>query len=534
MGFFYDSNGDELKIDVNVSDAAANMNKDSDQQNNAEDELLVDVRMAEDDISSGDFSGGEVASRDLFDQYFCSDGTRKKKKSKKNKKGKKESKKRIKESENQTASGNRKKVGSNALVQRGIAQFHFKIVDGCVFWYDGNRYIAVDHKGVMCLLNLVAAQDEKDGLDYHRLDDAARLLECQAAIMMEEPPIIPGQVLFRNGLYDLRNECLIEHSEDDFLIFEIQACYYPDVKIPTPVFDQFLETVTQGDRELRRLILAFLGYCLLPENFGKCFFVLGTAPNSGKSMLAQLLEALFGKECVSHITPHDMRGEFSLSPLPNKALNLAMDIDADILSKASVSKLKNLTGNDSIELNIKYEKLRNFCNRAKFVFGTNHPILLSHADDAFWNRLVFIPFNKEIEEEDRDPRMFDKLWAERDGIVRKAMKAAKRLIDNNYRFPRSRVADAIIEDWRYGRDFTVALFIKNYCSLYEDISVRTHTEQLYRAYETYCKGNHFSAVTVNQFSRILGDVYGLSSARWVAERGGQALRGFCGIELSDP
>ena len=55
----------------------------------------------------------------------------------------------------------------------------------------------------------------------------------------------------------------------------------------------------------------------------------------------------------------------------------------------------------------------------KFLFAGNHLPRLRETDDAFWNRMVLVPFENQIKQEERDPDLLDKLLKRSDECVKK-------------------------------------------------------------------------------------------------------------------
>lgn len=55
----------------------------------------------------------------------------------------------------------------------------------------------------------------------------------------------------------------------------------------------------------------------------------------------------------------------------------------------------------------------------KFLFAGNHLPRLRETDDAFWSRMVLVPFENQIKREERDPDLLDKLLKRSDECVKK-------------------------------------------------------------------------------------------------------------------
>jgi len=143
---------------------------------------------------------------------------------------------------------------------------------------------------------------------------------------------------------------------------------------------------------------------------------------------------------------------------------------------------------------------------------------------------MIIPFLHSVSKEEQDKNLLQKLWSERDGIVSKAMAAARQLIDNNYIFPYCQRAVEMKNLWELSSYPGINQFIRNCCILNK--SLRTYTKILHRAYAEHCLSTGFAIESENQFSRVLKDIYNLTNDRW-SEDGNIALRGFRGIALQN-
>lgn len=242
-------------------------------------------------------------------------------------------------------------------------------------------------------------------------------------------------------------------------------------------------------------------------------------------LISAFIQRLVGEAVVSSISLNDLHNNFALAPLVGKILNFSMDLNADYLNGRAVSAIKMLTGGDLITINEKYQPMFAYRNMAKFVFATNSPVLLKKPDDAFWEQMVIVPFLHSVDKEEQDKELPDKLWEERTGIVAKAMKAARKLIQNNYIFPACHIADSMKLSWAKND----VAFVWQCCDL-RDTSTRTYTHQLYRRYIQNCEDHDLEVESENLFSRVLGSRFGLKRSRW-SEDGCTAQRGFLGIQL---
>lgn len=424
-------------------------------------------------------------------------------------------------------SGSKKKnYTSLAFAHELLRHTNFLSIKGVLYAFNGEYYEKVDKDDVVTMIKEIYTPEELEPIKLNELKDTAEQLISQPEIRFDRLEAEKGLVLFNNGMFDIRTGRMVEGPPKRFCIHKVDADY--GRREETPNFDHFLEMTSHGDAQIKRLILTFLGYCLIPDLDGKCFFVLGTARDSGKSMLARFLQKLIGTDTISNISLHEFHETFGIAPIVGKVLNISMDICGGKLNNKDLSYLKMLTGEDRVMINDKHIKRVPYQNIAKLIFGTNKPISLYQDDDAFWERLIIIPFKHSVPKEEQDKDLFDKIWNERNGIVYKAMQAAAKLIRNKYVFPKCDASDRMKNVWRNMEFRDVIYFVEDWCDL-SDEKVRTRTVDLYEAYLKYCEENFETPRGRNSFAVVLKEKYGLEPVRKAGSNG--QFRGLKGIRL---
>ena len=127
-----------------------------------------------------------------------------------------------------------------------------------------------------------------------------------------------------------------------------------------------------------------------------------------------------------------------------------MDVPKGHLSSVAVSLIKSITGGDPIEIEEKYQPTERIISNLRFLFGTNYPITVPQADDedAFWDRMVILPFTRSVPPHLADLTLLDKLIEEKDEIISYCLRALSRVLSNNLQFSPCAVADQMKSEWR--------------------------------------------------------------------------------------
>ena len=377
----------------------------------------------------------------------------------------------------------------------------------CLYVYNGRSY------------DLLSSSDDVIRLYRAKVDDqlgGERTLACIKHLypyLLADSDIVVEKVIqnqriavLRNGIYNVITRQLREHSPKEIAFSWVNAEYVDHSKCKH--FRKFLQDVTGGDEILQERIWQALGYILTQSNEAKSFFVLGVAPNSGKSLLGNFIESLFEESYVSNVPLNAFNRPFELAPIAGKAVNISLDLPATRLNADAVSALKQLTGGDAVLINAKYERPFRYRSRAKLLFATNFPLELASRDDAFWQRMVYLPFDYSIPKAQQNPGLFDMLQEERDAIVSEALRHTRTLIDNNYCFPTTPLIERRMEEWQGRANPSIENFLRDCCII--DESCRGElVDTLFPAYERYCDSVGFSVKSRPFFKQFLEDEVGL-------------------------
>lgn len=267
------------------------------------------------------------------------------------------------------------------------------------------------------------------------LSGAYQLLTIDPDLQADNLESASNVVPFKNGLIRLDDGMYSPLTPAYFVTFTLNCEFPLNYGFPIcPTFDKYLEDVSGGDGTLIMRIWQFIGYCLTQDTNAKAIFVLQGITSSGKSVLVNVLKAFFPKEVVTALDAHDMGEKYAIGECEGKMLCISSDMSADALGGKAVSNLKKLTGRDTVSSAVKYKNRKDFIFTGKIIMVTNNPLLLKQDDQAFWERIVTIPFRYQIPKENRISNLEDQLAYEMSAIAAKALDAYFELRTNGYQF----------------------------------------------------------------------------------------------------
>ena len=264
----------------------------------------------------------------------------------------------------------------------------------------------------------------------------------------------------QNGLLNLDNMTLMPHSSKAYSSVQIPVDW-KDHDVRTPVFDEYLDMLTGGSPDKKRLLLEFLGACFSNVHgyrMKKSLFMYGPG-NSGKSQLKRLAERMVGLENHSGIDLAQMEARFGTSDIYGKRISGSSDMS--FMKVAELKIFKKATGGDALFAEFKgvnsfrfvYTGLLWFCMNRLPKFG---------GDDGKWVYDRIIPFHcpNVIEDSKQDSKILDKMYEERNGIFRKAILAFREVIRDGYRFHEPSDAEQIRKQYRIENNTALEFFVE--------------------------------------------------------------------------
>lgn len=413
-----------------------------------------------------------------------------------------------------------------------IKNTHLGLRNGILYFYSEGAYLpkrAAEAKRLLLELCRPVIEATGNPQLVHQVFNAL-LMEPRICQDSEEPCNI---VAFDDVMLNLDTLQVLPHSPSVFVTTRLKASYGLGLHQDCPVFKKLLDCISNGDSELQRRIWEALGYLLAPSQVGKSFILFQGVPNSGKSVVGNFLRRCFDGDVVSALEINELQGNFVLSDLIGKKLCVDFDLPADPFSKKAISKLKKLTGSDEISSDVKFNDRIRFLNTAKFLFATNHRVILHGDDDAFFDRLVVIPFAVAVDKANQDFHLSEKLDRERSAIIVQALRYYQALACNNFIFAGDfQLNEAVASNSGHSTVDNVASFLQDSCEQVKDAWVSTDT--LYAAfvakYGAGCSKNTFSRLLLQicQSSRI-----NIQKHRHRITAGGNPIYGFLGLKLKE-
>lgn len=304
-----------------------------------------------------------------------------------------------------------------------------------------------------------------------------------------------GSVInFQNGLLKISGDHLelLPHSPSVLSTIQI-PCNWLNESKPTPIFDSYLSTLTDGNEEIAQLLLEFMGVCISNMNgwrMKKALFLVGEG-NTGKSQLKSLTERLLGKGNFIGIDLSEIEARFGTGAIYGTRLSGSSDMS--FLSVDELKTFKKITGVDSLFAEFKGQQPFEYVYNGLLWFCMNKlPRFSGDMGQWVYDRIMVVDCHNVIPVEKQDKQLLDKMYAEKEGIVQKCIRALQRVVANGYRFSEPEVVRAARSQYQTVNS-TVISFVEECLCPWPDGRIsdsRCSTGAIYKVYVAWCKDNN--------------------------------------------
>ena len=321
------------------------------------------------------------------------------------------------------------------------------------------------------------------------------------------------------GVVDLRTGILAQG--DPAQRITKLAGFTPSDKADCPMWLQFLEEATDGDKGLQRFMQQMAGYCLTGQTREHALFFIYGPGGNGKSVFLNILTALLAEYATTSAMT-----TFTASNSDQHPTDLAMLKGARLVSVSETedgrawaeSRIKQLTGGDKITARFMRQDFFEFTPQFKLVIVGNHQPILRNVDAAARRRFNIIPFvHTPI---NPDSELESKLKAELPGIMRWAIDGCLDWQTNG--LVRPEVVLAATDEYFESQDLFGRWF-EEQCDT-SDKMAWTATKDLYASWAAYARRSGEEPGDVRRFGPMI-------ARRGLPQKRIKVDRGFSGVCL---
>lgn len=370
--------------------------------------------------------------------------------------------------------------------------------------YVGNCYESLTDKHVRSLAQAYCASgvDEETGEDHvtmrRELDDvmdALRNLVFRDKGTYKPPSWLESDgtepdprmtLACANGLLDVMAQDLMKPSWTFFTRNGLEYDYTPGAECPTWL--AFLRESWGGDTAPVEALQEMFGYLLSGDTSHQKIFMIVGPSRSGKGTINRVLTALVGANNVASHSLMNLAGDFGLMGLVGKSLFTVPDMrwDKGAATGKVVEILLNISGEDRVGVNVKFkDPILDKLNTRIVLFG-NMELALPDKAGALSRRLVPIVMDRQVDEDEEDTKLTDRLLEELPGILLWALEGLRRLTDRGH-FVLTPAGRKLLRGINLHAS-PVHTFVTECCRVGDEFD-RVSLTGLFKTYESFLKEN---------------------------------------------
>jgi putative DNA primase/helicase len=298
-------------------------------------------------------------------------------------------------------------------------------------------------------------------------------------------------------------------KKQDFITLSCAAEFDPEARCPR--WDQFIDEITVGDKELAAFLQRAVGYSLTGLTTEQCFFILFGTGGNGKSTFVDTILTLmgdYGRQVKTEILLESRyeQKDYHLAELHGARFIAACE--SNMRRRLATSLLKQASGGDPITGRRPFERPFTFYPRFKLWLSTNSRPRVDDPSDAMWRRIHAIPFSAKFlwrhlapagyEGPFIDGDLGEKLKTEFPGILNWAISGCADWRENGLKPPKI-VQDAT-KQYREEED-VFGRFLEERCEI--DPKATASATALYESYKNWCEENGEEPEKQNAFGRMM-------------------------------
>lgn len=271
--------------------------------------------------------------------------------------------------------------------------------------------------------------------------------------------------------------------------------YLPQPVPAESLFGQFLDA-SLADKGIRNVVQELCAQSLLPMNFNVAGWFVGQGAN-GKGVLMEVVEAIHRQSCRLRLD--HLAEKFALEPLIGSSIVL---VDEVANAKFDEELFKSLVAGNGVDVDRKYDKpLRSYRSNAKWIIASNNVPHIRDKSDGVWRRIVFVPWQTQIEESKRIPDLDKKIIENELHIVLDwLLEGAIRIVKRGRMMAENELPQIIRtqkQNMRLERDSTLSWSQEN--GIHVSATKWTANAAVYKAYAEWCEAAQLTPLGVEMF-----------------------------------
>jgi len=217
----------------------------------------------------------------------------------------------------------------------------------------------------------------------------------------------------KNCIINLKTKEVRMRDKNDYYSFELDIEYKYNKDKNDKAYN-FLSEITLNNKDLTDYLIRFLGYCLSGYIDDRSFHIMWGTGANGKSTVIEIIKnilknyyASLSDQALMKNDKNTARATPELMPLLNARICVLNETDEE--RELNASRIKSLTGGDTITARALFSDEINFKTQAKIIMLTNAKPIYNTEDKAMNDRVKMLPFLATFEKNKKNNDYIDDL-----------------------------------------------------------------------------------------------------------------------------
>lgn len=375
-----------------------------------------------------------------------------------------------------------------------IKEHHIIKIDGRLFVYKDGIYVKGEKEIKSLMINHIAR------LNKQKRNEVMEYIDL--LVNKNTTPSDANLIAFRNGIYDLEENALLEFNPNIIITNKIDFNY--NEQAYNEITDKTLNKIACNDNKVRLLLEEMIGYCFYRRNELRKAFILTGDKRNGKSTFLSVLQKLLGDDNTCALDLNELSDRFKTAELHMKLANIGDDIGDEFIPNPAV--FKKVVSGERLNVERKQVDPFDFNPYAKQLFSANDIPRIKDRG-AVVDRLVIVPFNAKFDKNDPDydPFIKYKMLQETsmEYLIQIGLDALVGVLDRQG-FTTSDSAQKALKEYEENNNPIMLFFDESD----EDDFENQPTKFAYQKYQEFCVSNSLQALSNIEFSKQVKKYYG--------------------------
>lgn len=317
---------------------------------------------------------------------------------------------------------------------------------------------------------------------------------------------------FRNGLLYLDSMTLKPHTPSIYSTIQIDCDYNPNAT-NCPIFSDYINTLTNNNENVKRVILEVMGIAISNIKGHKmkmALFTIGKG-DTGKSQIRLLTNKLIGFENTSGIDLDTLEERFGTSAIYQK--RVIGSADMGFMNVKQLRTFKQITGGDGINCEFKGGAFFSYIFDGVVWFSANEmPRFGGDKGDWVYDRMIIAKCDNVIPKDKQDKNLVEKMMKEAPAIINILLSHVKDVIANGYEYHVPEECKLARE--QYKKENSLVQTFLDECTEPRKSYDCCTTKKMYDVFKAWCSDNARGYTPTNQeFRKELVSIYGANDIK---------------------